>query len=224
MRPSSLNAPTTPRDGDEELIDTCVRGWAGGDTPLTTLNGFIDEMWDAQRADPEFFAAVVRGQHAIALEMIAERRLSSEFDDDGAISILTRMALIWAAFDCQATTARARRSMTRPMGWLINGAAVRMRASTLVAVFRPVGDALRKFVDGYTTSEDADGTRAKPRSRLLAVMDIRAKAKTHASDLDAAKGAFVLDTVLGEVAARSTQSCAMQATAQMRNGLLSCHY
>jgi hypothetical protein len=193
------------RDGNETLIDTCVRGWAGTATPFDALKGFIDELWDVQYEDPAFFAAVVRGQHQMALEMIVERRLSPAPDDDLAIDILTRMALIWAAFDCQAATARARRSMTKPMGWLINGEAVRMRAATLVAVFRPIGDALRKFVDGYTPTEDATGTRAKPRSRLLAVMDIRAKATAHASHLDATKGAFTLDAVLKEVDARLTR-------------------
>jgi hypothetical protein len=194
------------RDGDVTLIDTCVRGWAGGDTPLTALNGFVDDLWSVQRVNPAFFAAVVRGQHRAALEMIADRRLPPVLDDDLAISILTRMALIWAAFDCQATTARARRSMTSPMGWLINGKAVRMRAATLVAVFRPVGDALRKFVDGYTAQEDAADTRAKPRSRLLAVFDIRAKAADQARHLDGTQGEFALDAVLKEVAARSARS------------------
>lgn len=194
------------RGGDDTLIDTCVRGWAGRETPPNALNRFIDELWDVQYEDPAFFAAVVRGQHQMALEMIVERRLSPALDDDLAISILTRMALIWAAFDCQTTTARARRSMTKPLGWLINGAAVRMRADTLVAVFRPVDAALRKFLDGYTVQEDATGTRAKPRSRLLAVMDIRARAKDHASHFDATQGAFALDAVLKEVAVRSTQS------------------
>lgn len=194
------------RGGDDTLIDTCVRGWAGRETPPNALNRFTDELWNARREDPAFYAAVVRGQHQVALEMIAERRLSFRLDDDLAISILTRMALIWAAFDCQATTARARRSMTKPLGWLINGEAVRMRAATLVAVFRPVDAALRKFLDGYTVQEDATGTRAKPKSRLLAVMDIRARAKDHATLLDATQGAFALDAVLKEVVARSTQS------------------
>ncbi|MES3046701.1 hypothetical protein [Sphingomonas faeni] len=194
------------RGGDDTLIDTCVRGWARTATPFDALKGFIDELWDVQYEDPAFFAAVVRGQHQMALEMIVERRLSPALDDDLAISILTRMALIWAAFDCQATTARARRSMTKPLGWLINGDAVRMRADTLIAVFRPVDAALRKFLDGYTAQEDATVTRAKPRSRLLAVMDIRARAKDHASHLDATQGAFALDAVLKEVVARSTQS------------------
>ncbi len=195
------------RDCNETLIDTCVRGWAGREKPPDALNRFTDELWNATRENPAFYAAVVCGQHQVALEMIAERRLLSRLnDDDLAIGILTRMALIWAAFDGQATTARARRSMTKPLGWLINGAAVRMRADTLVAVFRPVDAALRKFLDGYTAQEDATGTRSKPRSRLLAVFDIREKVETHAADLEGAKGAFVLDTVLGEVAALSTQS------------------
>lgn len=194
------------RDGDGALIDTCVRGWAGPDTPLMALDRFVDDFWCAQQEDSAFFAAVVRGQHQQALEMIAERRLSFALDDGLAISILTRMALIWAAFDCQATTARARRSMTKPLGWLINGEAVRMRADTLVAVFRPVGDALRKFVDSYTTQEDAIGTRAKPRSRLLAVFDIRAKTAERARHLDATQGEFALDAVLKKVAVCSTRS------------------
>lgn len=194
------------RNGDETLIDTCVRGWAGPATPLMALDRFIDDFWCAQREDSAFFAAVVRGQHQQALEMIAERRLSSALDDGLAISILTRMALIWAAFDCQATTARARRSMTKPLGWLINGKAKRIRADTLVAVFRPVGDAMQKFVDGYTAQDDATGTRAKPRSRFLSVFDIRAKAADQARHLESTQGEFALDAVLKEVAARSARS------------------
>jgi hypothetical protein len=191
------------RDGDETLIDTCVRGWAGRDTPLDALTGFVDELWAARRTGPGFFAAVVRGQHALALAMIAERRVSPVLDDDGAIRILTRMALIWAAFDCQATAARARRTMTNPMGWLVNGAAVRMRASTLVSVFRPIDRALRQFVGAYRTSEDETGTQTRPKSRLSAVQDIRVKAADPASHLDATQGPFALDTVLREVGVRS---------------------
>jgi len=193
------------RDGDETLIDTCVRGWAGGNTPLMALDGFVDELWRRQEQDTPFFAAVVRGQHLIALEMIASRRLSPALDDDLAISILVRMALIWAAFDCQATAARARRSMTRPMGWLIIGAGARVRASTLVSVFRPIADALRKFVGGYRTGE-VGVSPEKPRSRIPAVMDIRANAIAHAEHLDAAEGAFALDPILNEVVTRSGQS------------------
>jgi hypothetical protein len=193
------------RDDDEALIDTCLRGWAGRGTPPDALTEFIDRLWEARTEDPAFFAAVVRGQHGIALEMIAARRLSSALGDAAAILTLTRMALIWAAFDCQATAARARRSMTRPMGWLIIGDAARMKASTLVTVFRPIGKSLRKLVDGYRTSEQADG-RKKPKSRLAAVMDIRAKAATHAKHLEEEKGSFVLDAVLKELAVRTAQS------------------
>jgi len=193
------------RDGDETLIDTCVRGWAGGNTPLMALNGFVDELWRTREQDNEFFAAVVRGQHAAALDMIASPRLSPALDDALAIGILARMALIWAAFDCQATAARARRSMTRPMGWLIIGAGARIRASTLVSVFRPIADALRKFVGGYRTGEVGISSE-KPRSRIPAVMDIRAIATAHAEHLDAAEGAFALDPILNKVVTRSGQS------------------
>ncbi len=191
------------REGDETLIDTCVRGWAGGDTPLDALTGFVDELWAARRTDPEFFAAVVRGQHALALAMIAERRVSPVLDDEGAIRILTGMALIWAAFDCQATAARARRTMTNPMGWLVNGAAVRMRASTLVSVFRPIDRALRQFIDAYRTSEDKALAQTRPKSRLSAVQDIRAKAADQASHLDATDGPFALDTAVRDARVRS---------------------
>ncbi len=194
------------RDGNETLIDTCVRGWAVGETPLDALTGFVDELWAVRRMDPEFFVAVVRGQHALALAMIAERRVSPVLDDEGAIRILTRMALIWAAFDCQATAARARRSMTRPMGWLVNGAAVRMRASTLVSVFRPIDRALRQFVGAYRTSRDGGGVQTRPKSRLSAVQDIRARAADQASHLHATDGPFALDTVVREARVRSIQT------------------
>lgn len=193
------------RDGDETLIDTCVRGWAGGNTPLMALDGFVDELWRTREQDATFFAVVVCGQHAAALKMIAARQLSPQLDDDLAIGILARMALIWAAFDCQATAARARRSMTRPMGWLIIGAGARIRASTLVSVFRPIADALRKFVGGYRTGE-VRVSPEKPRSRIPAVMDIRANTTAHAEHLDAAEGAFALDLILNEVVTRSGQS------------------
>lgn len=194
------------RDGNETLIDTCVRGWAGGDTPLDALTGFVNELWAVRRTDPEFFAAVVRGQHALALAMIAERRVSPVLDDEGAIRILTRMALIWAAFDCQATAARARRTMTNPMGRLVNGAAVRMRASTLVSVFRPIDRALRQFVDAYRTSGDGGGAQTRPKSRLSAVQDIRARAADQAGHLHATDGPFTLDTVVREARVRSVQT------------------
>ncbi|PTW43607.1 hypothetical protein C8J25_1177 [Sphingomonas faeni] len=194
------------RDGNETLIDTCVRGWAGRDTPLDALTGLVDELWAVRRTDPEFFAAVVRGQHALALAMIAEHRMLPMLDDDRAIRILTRMALIWAAFDCQATAARARRTMTNPMGWLVNGAAVRMRASTLVSVFRPIDRALRQFVDAYRTSGDGGGAQTRPKSRLSAVQDIRAKAADQANHLHATDGPFALDTVVREARVRSIQT------------------
>ena len=193
------------RDGDETLIDTCVRGWAGGDTPITALDGFVSQLWRTQKEDAGFFAALVRGQHAIALEMIASRQLSPMLDDDLAIGLLARMALIWAAFDCQATAARARRSMTRPMGWLIIGAGARIRASTLISVFRPIGDALRKFVAGYRGGE-AGVSEEQLRSRIPAVMDIRAIATPRAEHVDAAEGAFALDPIFTEVATRSSRS------------------
>lgn len=150
--------------------------------------------------------AGLRGQHALALAMIAERRVSPVLDDEGAIRILTRMALIWAAFDCQATAARARRTMTNPMGWLVNGAAVRMRASTLVSVFRPIDRALRQFVDAYRTSGDGGGAQTRPKSRLSAVQDIRARAADQASHLHATDGPFALDTVVREARVRSIQT------------------
>lgn len=189
------------RDGSELLVETFVRGWAGGETPFTALNGFVTQLWRLRESDRAFFDALVCGQHAIALEMIAMRRLSPTLDDDHALHLLFRMSMIWAAFDCQATTTRVRRSMTQPMGWLIRGIAARMTASTLATVFRPMEKALRKFLSGYRFA--GQEARETVRSRLSAVADIRGRATGEADRLAAEAGGFALDIVVGQVAARS---------------------
>lgn len=191
------------RDQDSDLIDAFVRGWAGEETPATALEVLLDQLWQVRTQNPEFFAAVVRGQHGLALEMIVARR-RSEVADEVAISILNRMALIWAAFDCQVTAARARRSMTKPLGWLISGEAMRSRASTFVSVFRPIGKAMRLFVNGYRSSEEERAR--KPRSRLSAVADIRWKAKAAADDIELARGPFALNQIVQEIMKRGSNA------------------
>lgn len=193
------------RADDDALVDTFVRGWADEQTPLLALETFIDRLWAARGTDPVFFAAIVRGRHAAALDMIASRQLSRMLDDERAIQLLTRMSLVWAAFDCQATTARARRSMTRPMGWLVIGAAARMRVSTLICVFRPIGAVLQKVLGAYR-NEKALAVSRKPRIRHAGVTDIRARGQAVADHLEAAGGAYAMDAVVDEVIGRHRRS------------------
>lgn len=195
------------RDGSEVLVETFVRGWAGAETPFMALDSFVTQLWSVQESDRAFFDTLVRGQHAIALEMITMRRLSPALNDDQALHLLTRMTMVWAAFDCQATAARVRRSMRQPLGWLVRGSAARMTASTLATVFRPVTKALQKFLDGYRY--DGQGAKKSPRSRISAVADIRDRATAKADRLGAEKGDAVLDVVVGQVAARSTEPSAL---------------
>ncbi|WP_156026097.1 hypothetical protein [Sphingomonas phyllosphaerae] len=186
--------------GDTALCDTLVRGWAGGATPHDAFGEFVDRMWATRQHHRDFFEAVVTGRHHKALTAITNGEVVS-LGDERAIWLLTRMALIWAGFDCQATTARVRRSMTRPLGWLIRGEGQRIKAATLLAVLRPIGTLTGKLLAAYKTTWDERST-PEFRSRQTDVIDIRKRAGAIAGDLERREGKFALDDIVCAVRER----------------------
>lgn len=188
------------RSGDTALCDTLVRGWAGGATPHDALKEFVDRMWATRQQHRHFFEAVVTGRHHKALIAITKGDMTG-LGDERAIWLLTRMSLIWAGFDCQATTARVRRSMTRPLGWLIRGEGQRIKAATLLAVLRPIAALTGKFLAAYKTASDECGTSGL-KSRQTDIIDIRQRAGAFASELERRQGKFVLDDIVRAVRER----------------------
>lgn len=188
------------RSGDTALCDTLVRGWAAGATPHDALKEFVDRVWAMRQHHPVFFEALVTGRHHKALIAISDGAVAG-LGDERAIWLLTRMALIWAGFDCQATTARVRRSMTRPLGWLIRGEGQRIKAATLLAVLRPVSALTGKFLAAYKTAPDERSTSGF-KSRQTDVIDIRRRAGAFASELERREGKFALDDIVYAVRER----------------------
>lgn len=188
------------RSGDTALCDTLVRGWAEGATPHDALKEFVERMWATRQHHRDFFEAVVTGRHHKALVSITEGDVAG-LGDEKAIWLLTRMALIWAGFDCQATTARVRRSMTRSLGWLIRGEGQRIKAATVLAVLRPIAALTAKFLVAYKTASDERGTSGL-KSRQTDIIDIRQRAGTFASDLERREGKFALDDIVCAVRER----------------------
>ncbi len=188
------------RSGDTALCDTLVRGWAGRATPDDALKEFVDRMWATRLHHHSFFEAVVTGRHHKALIAITKGHMAG-LGDERAIWLLTRMALIWAGFDCQATTARVRRSMTRPLGWLIRGNGQRIKAATVLAVLRPIAALTAKFLAAYKTAPDERSTPGF-KSRQTDVIDIRKRAGAIADHLERSEGKFALDDIVCAVRER----------------------
>ncbi|MEH3121664.1 MAG: hypothetical protein PGN16_06720 [Sphingomonas phyllosphaerae] len=188
------------RSGDTALCDTFVRGWAGGATPHDALKEFVDRMWATRQHHRDFFEAVVTGRLHKALLSISDGDVAG-LGEERVIWLLTRMSLIWAGFDCQATTARVRRSMTRPLGWLIRGQGQRIKAATLLAVLRPIAALTGKFLAAYKTAPDERSTPGF-KSRQTDVIDIRKRAGAIADDLERREGKFALDDIVRAVRER----------------------
>ena len=181
------------RNGDDDLAMAFVLGWAGNRPPAGALDQFVDDLWEMRLQDAGFFNAVVSGRHDTALASIAERSIHQGIDDAAAIRVLTRMALIWAAFDSQATTARVKRSMTRPLGWLIVGAGRRTKAATIATVFRPIGETFETIFRKYRATGASDRQTNRPRIRRPEVADIRDRVRNLAQDLERDGGEFAMD-------------------------------
>lgn len=190
-------------DDDGSLRAVFVAGWAAKERPEAAFSTFVGQLWAIRETDIAFFNAVVSGHHGLALEIIAERRLSARLDEALAVRLLTQMALIWAAFDCQCTTARVRRSMTRPFGWLVTGEAAQIRAATLVSLFRPLAVSLSKIRTSYRHADQPETRKAS--IRMDAVMDIRAKAKSSADEIECARGPHAHAGLMAEIARRDAQ-------------------
>jgi hypothetical protein len=204
------------RCGDTVLCDTFVLGWAAGATPHDALKEFVDRMWATRLHHRAFFEAVVTGRLHKALLAISDGDVAG-LGDERAIWLLTRMALIWAGFDCQATTARVRRSMTRPLGWLIRGEGQRIKAATLLAVLRPVSALTGKFLAAYKTAPDERSTSGF-KSRQADVIDIRRRAGAIADDLERREGKFALDDIVCAVRKRwGSTADALVRQAQQNN-------
>lgn len=190
-------------DDDGSLRAVFVAGWAAKERPEAAFSTFIGQLCAICETDIAFFNAVVSGRHGLALEIIVERRLSARLDEALAVRLLTQMALIWAAFDCQCTTARVRRSMTRPFGWLVTGEAAQIRAATLISLFRPLAVGLSKIRTSYRHADQPVPRRAS--IRMDAVMDIRAKAESSAEEIECARGPHAHDGLMAEIARRDAQ-------------------
>ncbi|WP_171128666.1 hypothetical protein [Sphingomonas sp. ID1715] len=159
------------RTGDQTLRNRFVRGWSGEDFPEPALEAFSKKLWATARNDPKFFATVVRGYHGSALAYLVEERVPMGLRADQALGLIYKMALIWGSHDVQATTALARLSMTRPFGWLIQGSAQRMMASTVFTVWRPVHQWLSIHLDRYRTNEET--WRGKPEGKPTRHDDVK---------------------------------------------------
>lgn len=108
------------RTDDFHMLVHFVDGW--GDELLggSALRAFCDQLWQTRVNDGDFFRAVVSGMHGTAVAHLC-KRIPRGHTAESAIRLIYRMALIWCAYDVQATAARARRSMTKPLGWLLAG-------------------------------------------------------------------------------------------------------
>ncbi|MFN3727369.1 MAG: hypothetical protein ACK4SZ_13830 [Allosphingosinicella sp.] len=159
------------RTGAQTLRHRFVEGWSGDDFPAAALKAFSEKLWSTARNDPEFFAAAVRGNHGSALAYLVEERVPMGLSAEQALCLIYKMALIWCAHDVQATVARARRSMVRPFGWLMQGSAERMKATTVFAVWRPVYQWLSIHFDRYRTNEET--RKGKPEGKPTRHDDVK---------------------------------------------------
>lgn len=191
------------REGDHDLQSLFVAGWGDKAGYHQDFENFVRDLFELRDVAPTFYQATVSGDHGHALKLIIEG-LPKSTTDAHALRLLTRMALIWAAFDCQATTARVRRSMRKPLGWLLAGEAKQVTAGALVAVFRPLERVHRKLLAHYRSRGDVSPdsrtggrlAKAKTRIRHDAVMTARAKALTHAEQIERGEGDFAMDDVV----------------------------
>lgn len=142
------------RTGDQTLRNRFIQGWSGKDLPGPALTAFTSRLWTTARNDPDYFDAVVRGNHGSAFAYLIEKRVPRGITADDALNMIYKMALIFSAHDVQATAGRVRRSMTRPLDWLMQGSAKRMMASTVFAVWRPAYEWLTLHLGSYRTNEE----------------------------------------------------------------------
>ena len=127
------------------------------------FESFCDALWATNATDPEFFNAIVAGNHGSAMRYLREQpshglRLAT------AIGLVYRMALIWSAHDVQATAARAYRSTRGPFEWLHfgkQGEGERLTAGTVIAVWRPVYKMLTANAGNYRTNEEIRAGRSE---------------------------------------------------------------
>lgn len=173
------------RTGDQTLRNRFVQGWSGEDLPEPALKAFTEKLWATKRNDSKFYVAVVRGDHGSALAYLVEERVPMGVSAEQALGFIYKMALIWGAHDVQATVGRARRVMTRPFGWLMQGSAERMKVSTVFAVWRPVHEWLNVNFGRYRTNEEA--RQGKPEGRPTRHDDVKTIRAAAAPLLDRSK-------------------------------------
>lgn len=169
------------RTGDFHMLAHFVEGW-GDELPAGALKMFCDQLWHTKVNDYDFYRAVVMGMHGAAVAYLG-KQIPRGHTAESAIRLIYRMALIWCAHDVQATAARARRSMTKPLGWLLAGTGRRMRAGTVLAICRPVYKILTEHTGRYRTNEEIRGGKKEARpSRHEDVKTIKAKVEPSLAD------------------------------------------
>lgn len=162
------------RTDDFHMLAHFVEGW-GDELPAGALKAFCDQLWHTKVNDYDFYRAVVLGMHGAAVAYLS-KQIPRGHTAESAIRLIYRMALIWCAHDVQTTAARARRSMTKPLGWLLAGTGKRIRAGTVLAICRPVYNMLVVNTGRYRTNEEIRGGKKEAlHSRHEDVKTIKAK-------------------------------------------------
>lgn len=165
-----------------------VAGWDGDakDSGEAALKAFCHQLWHTRVNDGEFYRAVVSGMHGTAVSYLTHKRIPLGHTPESAIRLIHRMAMIWCAHDVLATAARARRSMRKPLGWLLAGMGTRMRAGTVLAICRPVYKMLVVITGRYRTNEEIRGGKKEARpSRHDDVKTVKAEVELRLVDRSA---------------------------------------
>ncbi len=155
------------RTNDSTLRDIFLEGWRSKNDNRPggrIFDEFCQDLWKTSRTDPVFFNAVVRGMHGTALDYQARKEASRHLTRVRAVRLISRMALVWAAHDVQATVAAARLSKTRPLAGLIAGWAQNMKADTVFAVVRPIFTIAKLNFPKYRTNQEI--RQGKPEGKL----------------------------------------------------------
>lgn len=155
------------RTSDSTLRDVFLEGWRRRNDKSSAdkvFDEFCGDLWETRRTDPDFFSAVVRGMHGSALEYQAGKKASRDLTRVRAVRLVSKMALVWAAHDVQATVATARLSKTRPLAGLVAGLAQNMKADTVFAVSSPVYKILVPHNAKYRTNHEI--RHGKPEGKL----------------------------------------------------------
>jgi len=139
-------------------------GWPGSNNRKKRIEEFCSRLWRTSTAHPDFYRAVVSGNHGTAINYISQNKCAPHFLPKEATKIVWQMALIFAAHDVQATAARARLSQKRPFGWLHRRDEKGMTAAGAIVVWRVYFRLLDGLLNRYRTLEEEQ--KGKPERKL----------------------------------------------------------